>query len=80
MNAFLGVDEEELIRDYEMSFIGGAGVDTRHYKWLEALMRAAHALPGDTLADKFRRYFISLGFTEEQVDWVREFLLEPRRN
>ncbi len=80
MNAFLGVDEEDLIRDYEMSFIGAAGVDKRHYGWLEILLRAAHSLPGDTLADKFRRYFISLGFTEEEVDGVREFLLEPRRN
>ena len=80
MNAFLGVDEEDLIRDYEMSFIGAAGVDKRHYGWLERLLRAAHSLPGDTLADKFRRYFISLGFTEEEVDGVREFLLEPRGN
>ena len=77
LNALLGVDEEELIRDYEMSFIGGAGVDKRHYEWLESMLKAAHALPGDTLADKFRRYFISLGFTEEEVDGVREFLLEP---
>ena len=78
LNALLGVDEEELVRDYEMSFIGGAGVDKRHYGWLETMLKAAHELPGDTLADKFRRYFISLGFTPEQVDGVREFLLEPR--
>ena len=77
LNALLGVDEEELVRDYEMSFIGGGGVDKRHYGWLETMLKAVHELPGDTLADKLRRYFISLGFTEEQVDGVREFLLEP---
>ena len=78
MNALLGVDEEELIRDYEMSFIGGAGVDKRHYGWLEKMLQAAHSLPGDTLADKFKGYFLSVGFTEEQIEGVREFLLEPR--
>ena len=77
LNALLGVDEEELVRDYEMSFIGGGGVDKRHYGWLETLLSAAHELPGDTLAEKFRNYFISLGFTEKEVDSVREFLLEP---
>lgn len=78
LNALLGVDEEELIRDYEMSFIALGGVDKRHYEWMESMLKTAHELPGDTLADKFRRYFISLGFTEEEVDGVREFLLEPK--
>ena len=79
LNAFLGVGEEDIVRDYETSFIKGGGVDKMHYGWLESLLKAAHELPGDTLADKFRRYFISLGFTEEQVDKVREFMLEPRK-
>ena len=79
LNALLGVDEEELVRDYEMSFIKGAGVDKIHYGWFDSLLKATHALPGNTLADKFKQYFISLGFTEAQVDKVREFLLESPR-
>ena len=55
-----------------------SGVDRRHYGWHETLLNAAHELPGDTLAEKFRNYFISLGFTEKEVDDVREFLLEPK--
>ena len=77
LNALLGVDEEELVRDYETTFLLGAGMDELHAKWLDGLIKAVHELPGDTLADKMKRYFISLGFTEEQVEWVREFLLEP---
>ena len=77
LEGLLGVDEEDMIRDYEMSFIGGGGVDKRHYGWLETLIKAVRALPGDTLADKLEGYFLSLGYTKEQIEFVREFLLEP---
>ena len=33
-----------------------SGVDRRHYGWHETLLNAVHALPGDTLAEKFRNY------------------------
>ena len=77
LNALLGVDEEELIRDYEWSFISGSGVDKRHYGWLETLLKSAHELPGDTLAEKMKGYFLSLGFTDKEIEDLREFLLEP---
>lgn len=77
LNAFLGVEEEELVKDYEMSFIRGAGVDPLHYGWLKAMIASAQALPGEDYPEKFKRFFVSLGFTEEQVEGVREFLLEP---
>ena len=40
LNALLGVGEEDLIRDYEMSFIAAGGVDARHYAWLTGLVNA----------------------------------------
>ena len=78
LEAFLGVDEEEMVRDYEVTFMGGCGVDKRHYGWFMSLFNAVKALPGDTYPEKLKRYFVSLGFTEEEVEKVREFLLEPR--
>ena len=77
LEGLLGVEEEELIRDYEMSFISGGGVDKRHYGWLEGLIKAVRELPGDTIPEKLERYFLSLGYTKEQIEFVREFLLEP---
>ena len=77
LNGFLGVSEEDLIRDYEMSFIGGGGVDERHYGWLTGLVDKVRELPGDTIADKVWNYYISLGFTAEQLTALRERLLEP---
>jgi len=79
LNALLGVDEEELVRDYEISFIGGGGVTQQRYEWLEKLIATVRELPGDTLADKVKRYFISLGFTDEQIENLREFLLEKKQ-
>ena len=79
LNGFLGVDEEDLIRDYEMSFIGGGGVDSRHYSWLTGLVKAVRELPGETIADKIWGYYRSLGFTDEQLTALRERLLEPAK-
>ena len=78
LNGLLGVSEEELILDYDISFMGGKGPDARHRSWQSGLTKAARELPGDTLAEKLKGYFISLGFTEEQVEGVREFLLESK--
>lgn len=72
----LGVPEDELILDYDMSFIGGQGPDARHRGWQRTLTDAVRALPGDTLADKLKGYFVSLGFTDAEVERVRGFLLE----
>ena len=79
LNGLLGVEEEELIRDYEMSFIGSAGVDKRHYGWLMSLVKAVRELPGKTLADKIWGYYLSLGYTAEQLTELRERLLEPKK-
>ena len=78
LNGFLGVAEEDLIRDYEMSFIGAGGVDKRHYEWLMSLVKAVRELPGDTLADKIWGYYRSLGYTDESLTALRERLLEPK--
>lgn len=79
LNGFLGVAEEDLIRDYEMSFIGSGGVDKRHYAWLTSLVERVRELPGDTIAQKINGYYLSLGFTQEQLDELRERLLEPKK-
>ena len=73
------MSEEDLIRDYEMSFIGGGGVDKRHYGWLMGLVKAVRELPGETIPDKIWSYYRSLGFTDEQLTELRERLLEPAK-
>lgn len=78
INGLLGVSEDELILDYDISFIGGRGPDERHRRWQKSLADAVRALPGDTIPEKLKGYFISLGFTAEEVERVREFLLEPK--
>ena len=77
LGALLGVDEEDLVRDYEMSFISVGGTDKRHGEWIAGLVKAVRNLPGKTLAGKAKGYFLSLGFTDEQVEGVRNRLLEP---
>lgn len=76
LNGLLGVDQEDLIRDYEMSFIASGGVDKRHYAWLMGLVKAVDGLPGATLAEKIYGYYLSLGFTRNELDGFRTRMLE----
>ncbi len=76
LNGLLGVDKEDLIRDYEMSFISNGGVDERHYSWLMRMVEAVDALPGATLPEKIYGYYLSLGFTRNDIDGFRTRMLE----
>ncbi len=76
LNGLLGVDEEELWKDWESHTFIDTNPDFRHRNRMEALSHDFNALPGDTLADKIEGYVISCGFTREDVAAFREIMLE----
>ena len=75
LNGLLGVEEEELWKDWEAHMFIDANPDFRHAGRMEALSRDFNALPGATLADKCESYVLSCGFTKEDVKWFREKML-----
>ena len=70
---------EEILELFRQGRLKDAGVDKRHYAWLTSLVERVRELPGETIAQKINGYYLSLGFTQEQLDELRERLLEPKK-
>ena len=76
LEALLGVPEEEVWRDYLTTGFVGVVSDANHKKSFGNAMNKLKEFPGETLADKAEAYFLKLGFTKDDVQRLRERLLE----
>ena len=74
----LGVPEEELIKDYELSSFSIFGVrDSNSKKYLE-LKNKIDSYTGKTLQNKIENYFIECGVSAKKIEQLRATLLEER--
>ena len=69
--ALLGVSEDDIWRDYQMT---GRSILPAGMKRLADSLRERH--PADSLAASAERYFLSLGFTARQIQDFRKAMLE----
>lgn len=76
IGGLLGADAEELARDYHLTWSASGGTAKRHNEWFDEMLSAIRKLPGEDLAEKMEKYFVSLGFTEADVDSFRDWMLE----
>lgn len=77
LNALLGVQEEDLIRDYELtsySIFGDRARDHAAYDFAP-FVEKLKAYEGDTLAEKTENYMLSIGVTESEIDSIRAIML-----
>lgn len=77
LNALLGVGEEDLWKDYQVTAMWGVVGDTRHFKLFDGLMRSFDAFPGATLGERVEAFVKSVGFTDAEIAEFREMMLEP---
>ena len=77
LNALLGVDEEELWRDWEASAFHNPNPAFNHEKKFNLLYHGFDRWPGATVNERVEAYVLDLGFTPEDVDAFRGLLLEP---
>lgn len=80
LNALLGVDDESLLLDYEMTLFSVWGERSRHSELFCQLMDSLnqYAAPGATLHEKVVNYLKAAGVTEEQMNKIRDIMLEDR--
>ena len=80
LNALLGVDDESLLTDYEMTLFSIWGERSRKSDLFCQLMAAldAYAKEGSTLSEKVVSYLRAAGVTDEQMDKIRAIMLETR--
>lgn len=70
--AFLGVSEEDIIREHELSALYYSSVNTES---LEQLLADLHAKEGRNLSEKAAGYLLSIGVTQEELDSIKQILL-----
>lgn len=77
INALLGVEEEELWRDWETTGFWSTEPHFNHEERFLKLLGGFQSRPGATLREKAEDYVLSAGFTQDDLARLRELLLEP---
>ncbi len=80
LSALVGVDKNDIMRDYEMTFFALTGGEVQAISdWVNASGRVLTFLdsyPGATLADKTESYLLKCGVTADEIASIRSILLE----
>ena len=71
LEALLGVSEEDLWREYQLSALDEKYLDSSFDRFMVALDN----LEGDTLQQKTENYLLSIGVTAEEIASIREIFL-----
>lgn len=73
LQLLLGVPEEKAFKEFEMSVLLDGEVD---YGSMELYIDALKKLDGNTMQEKAENFLLSYGVTQEEIDSIREILLE----
>ena len=77
LNGLLGVDEDQLALDWEVTGFWNRGTDFCHAKRYDKLVEGFKKhYPADTVRERLEKYVLSLGFTEEDIAKFRGIMLE----
>lgn len=72
LNALLGVDEKNLIQDYEFTTFSDAGLRSAATNAeMKAFLSSFNALSGSTPAEKAENYLLSIGVTSDEISIIR---------
>jgi len=76
LEALLGVDEDELYKDWEVTGFDKSKLDFRHETRFDKLVNGFDAYPGATIYDRVAAFVKSCGFTDADIARFREMMLE----
>ncbi len=81
LNALLGVAEEYLYIDYELSYLSieattDKPISATKIAEFESILSYLYTFEGETLADKTANYLMKYGMTQEEIDTIRKIMLE----
>jgi len=77
LNGLLGVPEEQLFLDWEVSIFWNSNIG---FGWnrIEELYKTLGRYPGKTINDRIEAYVLARGFTKEDIAKFRKLMLEER--
>ena len=77
LHGILGLDDDEIWKDYQITAWQGGVNDARHLKWFTDFVKSFDRFEGETLAARIQKYVLGLGFTEADLQTIRDILFEP---
>jgi protein-tyrosine phosphatase len=72
----LGVDDDEIWKDYQITAWHGGVNDAKHLGWFTAFMKSFDKFEGATLSERIQKYVLWLGFTQQDIETIRNIMLE----
>jgi hypothetical protein len=76
INGLLGVEEEELYRDWESTGFWNPSPSFNHARLFNYLYTGFKNWPGKTINERIEAYVLSLGFTKKDIEHLRDIMLE----
>ena len=78
LNGLLGVPESDLDKDYELTTfaLGREGIRVRDSSQHIIFKNHIKSFPGETLKDKCAAWFLDAGFSEEELEAFRQYMLD----
>ena len=77
LNGLLGVDEDQLALDWEVTGFWNRGTDFCHSKRYDKLVEGfKKSYPAPTVRERLEKYVLDIGFTEEDIAKFRKIMLE----
>jgi protein-tyrosine phosphatase len=77
LHGILGLEDDEIWKDYQVTAWQGGINDSKHLRWFSSFIdtiKKRHE--GATLAERIQKYVIWLGFTEKDMERFRNFMFE----
>ena len=74
LEAALGMNDDDLIREYRLSILINQGL---HTEQMNAFLEQFSKLKGDTRQEKAETYLRHIGVSDAQIEAMRDILLEP---
>lgn len=72
LEALLGLSEEDLYREWELSILQNGGA---FYEEMEDFVEIFKSFEGDTMQEKAEKYLLSIGVTQQEINSIREIFL-----
>jgi len=77
LHGILGLADDEIWKDYQITAWQGGVNDAKHLGWFTKFVASFDKFEGATLAERIQKYVLGLGFSEKDMETIREIMFEP---
>ena len=76
LHGILGLGDDEIWKDYQITAWQGGVNDAKHLGWFTKFVESFDKFEGATLAERIQKYVLWLGFTDADMQTIRDIMFE----